>query len=126
MGRNGSLLAVAPLVGLLFLDAHAEGLGFPGPAIALHQDASSSIMLGGQAQKLLDTNARRRACLVQNTSNGDLWLNISGAATAAAQPPSVHLGPGDAYECPPPGSIPSGAFYIYGAATGQTFTALEW
>jgi hypothetical protein len=126
MGRNSSPLAVAVLVGLMLADAHADGLGLPGSALALHQDASSFIMLGGRAQKLLDINARRRACLVQNTSNGDLWLNITGAATAASQPPSVHLGPGDAYECPPPGSIPSGAFYIYGGTTGQTFTALEW
>lgn len=83
-------------------------------------DRSTVITLGGTAQPLMATNAGRQGASMQNLSTGDLWVNTTGTATG-----------GGGSEWVPPGSLwatgaETTAFSIFGATTGQAFTAKEW
>jgi hypothetical protein len=120
---------VGALAALLFgvSVAHAEGLSSPGGiavGAANYHDWSAAVLLGGQAQNLMEANPRRRGCFFQNVSAGDLWLNILGGVAAPARP-SMFLPPGAVYECPTNGAS-AAAFSIFGAFTAQSFTAYEW
>lgn len=87
------------------------------------KDISSTITSGGNAQSLTGDNASRNGIFIQNNSTGDLWINDQG--TAAATQPSIWLPAGSYWENPndwPPGR----AWSIFGATTGQAFTAREW
>ena len=84
---------------------------------------SGTITLGATAQTLMAANTSRRGCEVQNISSGDLWIYELGTATATQ--PSKWLPAGAYYLCPPTG-IPTTAWSIFGATTGQAFTAREW
>lgn len=85
---------------------------------------SGTVTLGGTAQALMAGNPGRKGFFVQNNSSGDLWINELGNAAAAAQP-ALRLVPGAYYESPITG-CPVGAISIFGATTGQAFTAREW
>lgn len=87
-------------------------------------DKSGTITLGGQAQTLANANSNRKGCVVQNVSSGDLWLNDVGGTAAAAQP-SIWLPAGSMYTCPSGGGGTT-ALSIFGATTGQAFSAREW
>ena len=85
---------------------------------------SGTITTGGAAQVLAASNTARKGWFVQNNSTGDLWVNRFGGTASAAQP-SILIKAGRLYETPAGGSG-GNALSIYGATTGQAFTAGEW
>lgn len=85
-------------------------------------DASGTITTGGTAQTLLASNGSRKGCSVQNLSTQDLW--ISNVGTAAASKPSQWVPPGSEWSCP--FNTATAAISIFGASTGQAFTARSW
>jgi hypothetical protein len=103
--------------------------GLPAGTIAItgsqatYTDKSGTVTSGGAAQVLMAANTARRGFLIQNNSTADLW--ISSVGTAAATQPSLWLPAGSYYE-PPETGVPTTAVSIFGATTGQTFTAREW
>jgi hypothetical protein len=86
-------------------------------------DRSGTITSGGTAQVLAAAAKGRTAFQIQNTSTGDLW--ISEVGTAAATQPSIWVPPGAFYTSPSNGA-PTSAISIFGATTGQSFSAREW
>jgi hypothetical protein len=86
-------------------------------------DRSGTVTTGGTAQQLMAANASRKGFSVQNVSAGDLWIRETG--TAAAAQPSLKLTSGTYFETPA-GYGSTGAVSIFGATTGQAFTAREW
>jgi hypothetical protein len=84
---------------------------------------SGTITAGGTAQVLAAANPARRGVFVQNHSGADLWLNDLGVAAAAQ--PSIRIPAGMTCEFPL-GCVPVTALSIFGATTGQPFTAREW
>jgi hypothetical protein len=86
-------------------------------------DRSGTITIGGTAQTLMPANSARTGCLLQNLSTGDLWIN--SFATAVQGEPSIWIPAGSFFSCEQTG-VPLGPISIYGATTGQTFTAREW
>lgn len=86
--------------------------------------SSGTIATGGAAQSLMAANAARKGWFIQNNSTGDLWVNRFGGTAIAGQP-SILIPAGALYETPDGGSG-GNALSIYGATTGQTFTAAEW
>lgn len=85
---------------------------------------SGTITTGGAAQALSSANASRKGWFLENLSSGDLWVNRFGGTASAAQP-SLRIPPGFLYETPMSG-CGGNALSIYGATTGQAFTAGEW
>ena len=85
---------------------------------------SGTVTTGGVAQALASANSDRKGWFLQNVSNGDLWVNSFGGTASAAQP-SLLIKAGSYYETPAGGSG-AGALSIFGATTGQSFTAGEW
>lgn len=85
---------------------------------------SGTIALGGTAQSFAATNPDRKGWYLQNQSTGDLWVNRFGGTASAAQP-SLRISAGSLYETPVGGSGGS-SLSIFGATTGQAFTAGEW
>jgi hypothetical protein len=84
---------------------------------------SGTLAAGGVSQVLMPANTARRGYWVQNVSAGLLWVNAFGAA--AATQPSIAIPPNGLYECPA-GSVPATELQIFGATTGQAFSAREW
>lgn len=93
------------------------------PAAGTLTSRSGTITTGGTAQQLAAANANRLGFSVQNLSTGDLWINTPG--TAAASQPSIKLVSGAYFETPA-GYGATGAISIFGATTGQAFSAREW
>lgn len=94
---------------------------------------SGTITVGGTAQILSPARPDRQGLIIENLSNGDLWVNFLGTnATIGGTSGSIKLESGTYYEAPFynrsnqifAGNDPSVS--IIGATTGQTFTALEW
>ena len=90
--------------------------------IAAETNRSGTITSGGAAQVLMAANTGRLGFWVQNLSVGDLWISTVG--DAAATQPSMQLPAGSFYE--PSTGVFGGAISIYGATTGQAFSAREW
>ena len=86
-------------------------------------DRSGTIATGGAAQVLMSANTQRRGFSVQNVSSGDLWFSAVG--TAAASQPSFRLPPNAMYENPY-STTATTEISIFGATTGQAFSAREW
>jgi hypothetical protein len=84
-------------------------------------NVSGTITSGGAAQTLSAANANRRGAYILNLSSGDLW--VSDVGTAAATQPSVRIPAGSLYEFP---YAPAAAISIFGATTGQAFSARVW
>lgn len=102
--------------------AGADISGGSSVAQGTHTDRSGTITTGGTAQTLAAANSARRYLFVQNNSAGDLWLRFGG--TAAATQPSIRMQPGDAWV--EDGTfVNTGSVSIFGATTGQTFSAME-
>lgn len=95
------------------------------PAPGALTNRSGTVAAGGSAQSLAPANATRRGWALQNLSTGDLWVNEFGTTAAAAQP-SMRIVAGGLYESPPGGGGGVGALSLFGAITGQAFTAKEW
>jgi hypothetical protein len=84
---------------------------------------SGSVTTGGTAQTIAAANTSRIGFSLQNNSTGDLWFNT--LATAAASQPSIKLAAGAYFESPA-GYGGTGAISVFGATTGQVFSAREW
>ncbi|MEI6419730.1 MAG: hypothetical protein WCO82_11730 [Sphingomonadales bacterium] len=87
-----------------------------------YTDRSGTIATAGSAQELAAANAARTGLTLQNTSSGDLRVSSRGAASASA---GILIKSGDLYTWPAHGT-PVGAISIWGAASGQSFEAMEW
>jgi hypothetical protein len=85
---------------------------------------SGSITSGCVAQSLMAASPTRFGFVLQNLSAGDLWVNVLGGAAAAAAP-SFKIESGAYFETPP-NYRPTAAVSIFGATTGQSFTAQEY
>lgn len=97
--------------------------GAPQAAQGTLTNRSGTVTAGGTAQQLAGANAARMGFSIQNLSTGDLWVNTLG--TAAAAQPSIKLAAGVYFETPA-GYGAVGAISIFGATTGQAFSAREW
>lgn len=95
------------------------------PAPSTLVDRSGSITAGGTAQALAAANSARRGWRLQNTSNGDLWFNDTGGTASVGGAACFKVAAGGYYETPNGGASQT-AISIYGATTGQTFSASEW
>lgn len=95
----------------------------PQPVAVAYVDRSGTIAAGGAAQAVAAARPERRGFLIQNLSNGDLWLGLGAPATAGAG--AIRIGAGQMYESPATG-VPAAAISIAGATAGQAFTAKEW
>jgi hypothetical protein len=84
---------------------------------------SGTITTGGASQQLMAANPQRRGMWVQNVSAGALYINGFGAA--AATQPSILIPPNGLYEADA-GTTPTSEIQIFGATTGQAFSAREW
>lgn len=89
---------------------------------ASYTSRSGTITSGGAAQTLAAANTARRGFFIQNVSTGDLWIRDGG--TAAATQPSIWIPAGAFFEYT--NGVPTTALSIFGATTGQAFTAREW
>lgn len=90
---------------------------------ATYVDKSGTITTGATAQTVAAINANRRGFFIQNLSTEDMWLSATG--TGAATQPSLWIPPGSYFEFPATG-VPTTALSLYGATTGQAFSAREW
>jgi hypothetical protein len=88
------------------------------------KDYSGTITTGGTSQELLPEKPNRRGFLIQNLSEGDLWISPFG--DAAAESPSLKIAAGGFYETPTSWGGQRNAVSIFGATTGQEFTCWEW
>ncbi|MFD6316906.1 hypothetical protein [Methylorubrum thiocyanatum] len=114
-GMVAHLLAIrTAITGLLKVD---------GAVASVAADRSGTITVGGTAQTLMEANAARRGYWVLNLSAGDLW--ISGLGNAAASQPSLKIPAGALYESPAHHTS-SAKLTIFGASTGQAFSAREF
>lgn len=105
------------------VDPSGEPYTAGAPAAGALTDRSGTVTTGGTAQQIMSSNSSRKGFSVQNVSTGDLWIRETG--TAAAGQPSLKLTAGTYFETPA-GYGSTGAVSIYGATTGQAFTAREW
>jgi hypothetical protein len=87
------------------------------------KDRSGAIVEGGKAQNFMSVYEGRNGAWIQNNSAGDLWINELG--DAAPRSPSLRLAPGALYEFHNEG-VTTTAVSVYGANTGQEFSAREW
>ena len=85
-----------------------------------YTDVSGTITTGGTAQSLASANASRKGFSIQNISTGDLWVRAGGVAAVGV---GVKVPAGALYEFSYP---PSQAISIFGAVTGQAFTAQDF
>lgn len=85
-----------------------------------------SVTSGGTSQELFPANADRTGLIIQNNSDGDLWIDFGVAAALA--PPSLRLIGGGLGLLQFPdgtGRLPLGQVNIIGATTAQAFSAKE-
>lgn len=86
-------------------------------------DGSGTITTGGTSQQVFAADTGRNYLLIQNVSNGDLWINFGVAAVI--NQPSIKLATGSSIEFSLAGTgvVPTDTVNIIGATTGQAFTA---
>lgn len=85
---------------------------------------SGTITTGGTSQTLFAANAARQYWRVQNTSTADLWINDNGGNAGVNVADSFKLAAGAMYESSP--GFPSNKqINIFGATTGQQFSAVQ-
>ena len=100
----------------------SEG-GTSGPSMT---DGSGNITTGGTAQQLFGGVVPAHGYAVYNPSPSvDLWVSHSTTAAPNGAGSIRVSANGGAYETPP-GVAPGHAVSIYGATTGQPFTADTW
>lgn len=81
---------------------------------------SGSITTGGTAQALAPANASRVSLTAQNISTADLWVNEIGGTAAANTAGSYRVIAGGAFAV-----ATNQAISVFGATTGQAWTATE-
>lgn len=108
--------------------ASAVGAQNPMPVInaaaAAASDGSGTVAAGGSAQLLFGGIVPASGFLVQNNSSAALW--ISDVGTASAGGASIQLAADGGVFMTPSGYKPAGAVSLYGATTGQSFSARRW
>jgi hypothetical protein len=85
-------------------------------------DGSGTITTGGTSQQIFGTNGSRAYLLIQNLSTGNLYINFTSAASAGSG--SILLLPNSSYVMES-SMTSTEAVNIYGATTGQAFTAKQ-
>ena len=87
-------------------------------------DGSNSISVANTSQLLMNYDLTRRGFMIQNTSTGDLWINLTGAPATSASP-SFKVAAGTTFQTPPffPSSNPVA---IFGATAGATYSVVKW
>lgn len=99
-------------------------LGSSGGAVVYQfteNDRSGSIAAGGVGQAIMAANNSRSGWTLQNTSTSQLRFSDSGSMAGAS---SYMLGPGERFS-PPATGVSYSPISVYGAVTGQTFSAVE-
>jgi hypothetical protein len=89
-------------------------------ALPAGTNRSGNITAGGTAQPLAPANVARKALYGQNISAGDLWINEIGGNAAADAAGSYRIAPGESFSV-----STNRAISVFGATTGQKFTATE-
>jgi hypothetical protein len=92
--------------------------------VSVPYDASNVIVTGGTSQVLSSANGGRQGFSVQNQSAGALWVNDIGG-TASGAPPSWQIPAGTTFTTTA-NYGPTATISIWGATTGQAFTARVW
>ena len=87
-------------------------------------DGSGTLATGGAAQTLFGGIVPANGYLVQNNSSAALW--ISDVGTASASGASIQLAANGGTFATPSGYKPAGAVSLFGATTGQAFSARRW
>jgi len=87
-------------------------------------DGSGTVASGGAAQTLFGGIVPANGFFVQNNSTAALWICDVGAASAGGA--SIQLAANGGAFATPPGYKPAGAVSLFGATTGQAFTARRW
>lgn len=90
------------------------------PSLTACTDRSGTITAGGTAQVLAAANPSRVFLKGQNISTSDLWINETGGTAAVNAAGSYVIGARGTFSISTSRSIS-----IYGATTGQAFTATE-
>jgi hypothetical protein len=116
---SGAGVATGALRVVIASDQAAVPAYFPAAAFT---ERSGTITLGATAQTLAAANPVRRFYRIMNLSTSDLWINDKGAVAVANQP-SFRLVAGAMYETS--SYAPAAAISIFGATTGQAFSAAE-
>lgn len=114
----GGLNREATPVLIVGSDGQPVSIGGSAP-LAPGTNKGGTITTGGSAQQLAAANASRSYLKGQNLSTGDLWINEVGGTAAAAQP-SYRIPAGGIF-----GVNTNQAVSIWGATTGQAFSATE-
>jgi len=91
---------------------------------AAASDGSGTVATGGSAQTLFGGIVPVNGYLVQNNSNAALWVCDVGAASAGGA--SVQVAADGGLFVTPSGYRPAGAVSLFGATTGQAFSARRW
>jgi hypothetical protein len=94
----------------------------PAPFRGTFTDRSGSVTAGGTRQQVMAANANRRYLLFQNVSTGDLWVRFG--ANANGDQPSI-LVPSRRGFVMKDDFINTDALDVFGATTGQAFSAKE-
>lgn len=88
-------------------------------------DGSGTITAGGTSQQVFPADTGRQYLLIQNVSDGDLWVNF-GIAAVVGQPSIKLLASGSLeFSSAGTGVVPTSTVNIIGATTGKAFTAKE-
>lgn len=110
----------------------ASGGGGSAPSLPAGTNRSGSIATGGTAQELAPENTLRKSLTGQNIANAsqlspgqdistlDLWINEVGGMAAAGAEGSYCVQAGQAFQI-----STNRAISVFGATTGQKFTATE-
>lgn len=88
-------------------------------------DGSGTIAVGGAAQEVFPANTGRQYLLIQNVSDGDLWVDFG--TDAVVSQPSIKVAAGASLEFSVGGTgvVPTAAVSIIGATSTKAFTAKE-
>lgn len=114
---SGTSQAIIPKV--QSVDASGNPVSGGSSSLPAGTNRSGTIATGGTAQQLAPANASRAFLKGQNTSTGDLWINESGSA-ASSSSPSYRVIAGGTFAV-----NTNQAISIWGATTGQSFSATE-
>ena len=93
------------------------------------RSASGFIIAGGTAQILMPANPGRMGWWLQNTSAANLWIDDAGegnpatVAAAGIRGDAFCVVAGATYVSP---AAAEGPISIFGATSGQTYSAREW
>ena len=85
-------------------------------------DRSGSITTANTSQQVMPANPRRSYLLFQNTSSGDLWIDLNVPAVASTPAIRVVASGSMVWQR---SFIPTDALNVIGATAGATFTAKE-